>query len=154
MPRVGRLLRLGRSVYARADGTFWYRSGSRRKPVHGLQLWETIGGLRMRGSRPFHVAVEEQEMSLSESDTDDEMQAALAASLQEDELQAALLASLQDAPSEHGEDRPSEVASCAVCMEDVEHGARALRCGHVFHARCVAMWLRRSSTCPVCRARA
>ena len=38
---------------------------------------------------------------------------------------------------------------CSICMEwgDLD----GVRCGHRFHAVCIAMWLRKSRTCPLCR---
>ncbi|KAL6627779.1 hypothetical protein ACP70R_031505 [Stipagrostis hirtigluma subsp. patula] len=44
---------------------------------------------------------------------------------------------------------------CAVCIAELRDGdeGRALpRCGHRFHAACVDAWLRRHTTCPLCRA--
>eukprot|EP00727_Mastigamoeba_balamuthi_P008412 m51a1_g4193 hypothetical protein (225) ;mRNA; r:405142-405899 len=42
---------------------------------------------------------------------------------------------------------------CAVCMEDLEQGARvsAMPCGHRFHAQCIGPWLELRNTCPCCR---
>eukprot|EP00750_Incisomonas_marina_P027894 INCI6264.1.p1 GENE.INCI6264.1~~INCI6264.1.p1 ORF type:complete len:335 (+),score=59.11 INCI6264.1:317-1321(+) len=50
-----------------------------------------------------------------------------------------------------------DLAPCAICkdtlVEDGETEAVALRlpCKHAFHESCATMWLRQSSTCPVCR---
>lgn len=42
--------------------------------------------------------------------------------------------------------------ACPVCMSAMSEGSyRTLDCGHVFHARCLDRWKRRSSTCPMCR---
>ena len=47
-------------------------------------------------------------------------------------------------------------AECAVCRDAFEEGDRATRmpCSarHVFHAKCVAEWLNRHDSCPMCRA--
>ena len=47
-------------------------------------------------------------------------------------------------------------AECAVCRDAFEVGHRATRmpCSarHVFHAACVAEWLERNDSCPMCRA--
>lgn len=42
---------------------------------------------------------------------------------------------------------------CAVCLDDQSLGKRAckLPCGHLFHKQCVASWLEKHCTCPVCR---
>lgn len=40
--------------------------------------------------------------------------------------------------------------TCAICMNplfDVE----MLCCGHMFHKRCIARWIKYKSTCPICR---
>ena len=162
--RVGRMLRRNRSVYQRANGTYWFRSGSERKTVHGAQLWTTIGGVRMRGSRPLHVNMHVS----SDEDSDDELQVALALSLDmsaavtadngdesDDDLFAAIALSLgtSGVPEDTSSRADPDATRCTVCMESVENGRR-LRCGHEFHARCLQQWLRRSRTCPLCRARA
>ena len=44
---------------------------------------------------------------------------------------------------------------CAICL-DYAVGATetdTLPCGHTFHGKCISEWLKRSSTCPLCRAR-
>jgi hypothetical protein len=40
---------------------------------------------------------------------------------------------------------------CIICMDQFAAGP-ALTCGHRFHQACVRQWLRRSRTCPICRA--
>jgi len=44
-------------------------------------------------------------------------------------------------------------AVCTICTEPLEHlrEVSALRCGHLFHADCLAPWLSQSMTCPQCR---
>jgi hypothetical protein len=44
-----------------------------------------------------------------------------------------------------------ELLVCSICLDNFVIGA-ALTCGHRFHGECVGRWLRRSRTCPVCRA--
>lgn len=43
---------------------------------------------------------------------------------------------------------------CVICLADYKE-KEALRiipkCGHTFHRSCIDMWLRKQSTCPVCR---
>ena len=45
---------------------------------------------------------------------------------------------------------------CAICYAAYELGSYQahMRCGHVFHSRCLTKWLQRKQTCPVCRAAA
>ncbi|CAO2147643.1 unnamed protein product [Urochloa humidicola] len=44
---------------------------------------------------------------------------------------------------------------CAICFEDFEDGEEVsvMPCshGHEFHDKCIAKWLGRSNTCPLCR---
>jgi len=42
---------------------------------------------------------------------------------------------------------------CTICTELLDHlrEVSALRCGHLFHAECLATWLSQSMTCPQCR---
>jgi hypothetical protein len=43
--------------------------------------------------------------------------------------------------------------TCCICLHPLGGRPLALACGHRFHAPCVRQWLRRSRTCPCCRAR-
>ena len=42
---------------------------------------------------------------------------------------------------------PSE---CAVCLETMSEYT-TLKCGHMYHPRCIQKWLNQSMTCPMCR---
>ena len=46
-----------------------------------------------------------------------------------------------------------EVPNCIVCMTDIELGSDTLLipCGHMFHDKCIRIWLEKHNTCPVCR---
>ncbi|CAN6382163.1 unnamed protein product [Urochloa humidicola] len=48
-----------------------------------------------------------------------------------------------------------EEGTCSVCLAELEDG-EALKmlipCKHYFHTACVDEWLRKSATCPICRA--
>ena len=49
-----------------------------------------------------------------------------------------------EAPEDHGE--------CAICKETIVLGSLHEDCTcHNFHALCLAEWIQRSSTCPICR---
>ncbi|XP_019155347.1 PREDICTED: uncharacterized protein LOC109152215 [Ipomoea nil] len=53
-----------------------------------------------------------------------------------------------------GGDRSGEC--CNVCLEDFEGEeviTQLAMCLHKFHNECIAKWLRRSRTCPICRGR-
>mmetsp|Transcript_53110 Transcript_53110/g.153216 ORF Transcript_53110/g.153216 Transcript_53110/m.153216 type:complete len:387 (-) Transcript_53110:293-1453(-) len=41
--------------------------------------------------------------------------------------------------------------SCAICLQDMDHQPRRLRCGHRFCRQCIRNWLRKSNACPTCR---
>ncbi|KAL7125837.1 hypothetical protein ABFS83_14G142900 [Erythranthe nasuta] len=47
-----------------------------------------------------------------------------------------------------------EDAQCAICLSEYQE-KEVLRimpkCGHSFHLSCIDVWLRKQSTCPVCR---
>eukprot|EP00850_Spirogloea_muscicola_P010820 SM000065S20169 [mRNA] locus=s65:183730:186341:+ [translate_table: standard] len=45
------------------------------------------------------------------------------------------------------------MGQCSICREALEVGVRArmLPCRHLYHGECIALWLRRANTCPVCR---
>ncbi|KAJ1617997.1 hypothetical protein T492DRAFT_567594, partial [Pavlovales sp. CCMP2436] len=52
---------------------------------------------------------------------------------------------------------PAEIAAfandvCCVCLSSVRTPARSrvLRCGHVFHAKCISQWLQQRPSCPLC----
>ena len=42
---------------------------------------------------------------------------------------------------------------CPICIEEVAVGAQMvlLPCAHSFHATCIASWLKRAATCPLCK---
>ncbi|KAL8094013.1 hypothetical protein AgCh_035772 [Apium graveolens] len=48
---------------------------------------------------------------------------------------------------------------CTVCMEALdlcrstneEDGGRIVRCGHVYHERCIRQWVSLHNSCPLCR---
>ncbi|CAI9768825.1 unnamed protein product [Fraxinus pennsylvanica] len=46
-------------------------------------------------------------------------------------------------------------SSCAICLaayNPKEEVRSIAKCGHFFHNDCIVMWLKRNSTCPVCRS--
>lgn len=42
---------------------------------------------------------------------------------------------------------------CPICLEELEVGgeARMMGCSHRYHENCIFEWLKRKSTCPLCR---
>lgn len=43
---------------------------------------------------------------------------------------------------------------CSVCQDVInndEHFAAKLNCSHIFHAKCIVMWLYKKLDCPICR---
>ena len=48
--------------------------------------------------------------------------------------------------------RPERGADlCAICYNPLGEGYEELSCGHCFHSSCLALWLKRSNECPICR---
>lgn len=49
--------------------------------------------------------------------------------------------------------KPKGIRSlCSVCLENISVAdLSALRCGHLFHLRCIKYWLTERDTCPECR---
>jgi hypothetical protein len=46
------------------------------------------------------------------------------------------------------------MGECSICLTDLGGmPTRALACAHVFHGNCIAQWIRRNRSCPVCRTR-
>ena len=44
--------------------------------------------------------------------------------------------------------------SCCICLDEIQYQSPAamLPCGHAFHEKCFRNWVKRSFSCPVCRA--
>ena len=44
-------------------------------------------------------------------------------------------------------------SSCVICMCEFEIGDKisTLPCAHVFHTECIADWIKREPTCPICK---
>lgn len=40
--------------------------------------------------------------------------------------------------------------NCAICLIQYESAVK-LKCGHIFHAKCISEWLKNTKTCPMCR---
>jgi hypothetical protein len=59
---------------------------------------------------------------------------------------------LEKGPSLKMERSRSPKRQCPVCLDDLDGSVMTLDCGHSFHRNCVALWFRRSPTCPVCRS--
>eukprot|EP00931_Biecheleriopsis_adriatica_P049164 TRINITY_DN28428_c0_g1_i1.p1 TRINITY_DN28428_c0_g1~~TRINITY_DN28428_c0_g1_i1.p1 ORF type:complete len:422 (-),score=78.71 TRINITY_DN28428_c0_g1_i1:18-1283(-) len=49
--------------------------------------------------------------------------------------------------------RHTELSECELCLEEYVEGAELMRlpCLHVFHSSCVAPWLQKAKSCPVCQ---
>lgn len=46
----------------------------------------------------------------------------------------------------------AEEERCAICRSDINNDTKELQCNHIYHGRCINMWLEtHSSPCPVCR---
>ena len=40
--------------------------------------------------------------------------------------------------------------NCSICLDEPEQCSQ-LKCGHIFHKKCINKWFQSSKTCPVCR---
>lgn len=50
------------------------------------------------------------------------------------------------------DEHSSDDLDCTICQEDLcQEKAASLPCGHMFHKRCIRVWLKRKATCPTCR---
>ncbi|KAK3118231.1 hypothetical protein QOZ80_9BG0696010 [Eleusine coracana subsp. coracana] len=67
-----------------------------------------------------------------------------------------LLASVPDVPYKGiPPDEPGAGDECVICQAAYEVDERCLvlpKCNHMFHKPCIATWLRKHVTCPLCRA--
>ena len=52
---------------------------------------------------------------------------------------------------EDGRCRAHLSKTCAVCLEEVKRTDKKLRCGHMFHPKCIMQWFETSIECPQCR---
>ncbi|KAI8532464.1 hypothetical protein RHMOL_Rhmol11G0216300 [Rhododendron molle] len=49
---------------------------------------------------------------------------------------------------------PSSANQCAICLDTIFAGIKnvtGLPCSHIYHTNCIARWLRKSNSCPLCR---
>lgn len=42
-----------------------------------------------------------------------------------------------------------KTSDCTICLNTVSN--KPLKCGHIFHNKCIKTWLRQHDTCPNCR---
>lgn len=52
---------------------------------------------------------------------------------------------------EDGRCRAHLSKTCAVCLDEVKRTDKKLRCGHMFHPKCIMQWFETSIECPQCR---
>ncbi|XP_011023437.1 PREDICTED: RING-H2 finger protein ATL40-like [Populus euphratica] len=69
-------------------------------------------------------------------------------------LESVLVAAIPTLQFTHEEFSSAEDAQCSICLGEYQE-KEVLRimpgCGHNFHLSCIDVWLRKQSTCPVCR---
>ena len=42
--------------------------------------------------------------------------------------------------------------NCSICLDDMDDNKIELKCGHIYHKKCINSWLKVSYNCPYCRA--
>lgn len=54
----------------------------------------------------------------------------------------------------HGEGDDEKCTTCPVCLEECGEGTEltSLPCSHLFHHRCIVLWLKSHNSCPMCRS--
>ncbi|XP_044494327.1 RING-H2 finger protein ATL5-like [Mangifera indica] len=69
-------------------------------------------------------------------------------------LEPVLVAAIPTMRFNHEAFNSAEDAQCSICLGEYQE-KELLRimpkCGHIFHLSCIDVWLRKQSTCPVCR---
>ena len=45
---------------------------------------------------------------------------------------------------------PTATGECIICIEETDKGI-VLPCGHVYHEKCIRVWMNKNKTCPICR---
>jgi hypothetical protein len=69
-------------------------------------------------------------------------------------LEPMIIAAIPTMKFDHEGFGSMEDAQCTICLGEYQE-KEVLRimpkCGHTFHVSCIDMWLRKQSTCPVCR---
>ena len=42
---------------------------------------------------------------------------------------------------------------CSICLTDIErkHKEYVLKCTHIYHTKCIELWIHTQNTCPICR---
>ncbi len=43
------------------------------------------------------------------------------------------------------------INTCAICLETDKEVSVKVRCGHIFHEKCISVWSRINPVCPLCR---
>jgi len=49
------------------------------------------------------------------------------------------------------DDTNKTIDDCGMCMEKLSNTCRKLKCGHIFHTKCIDLWLSQHCICPGCR---
>ncbi|XP_049847677.1 uncharacterized protein LOC126301915 [Schistocerca gregaria] len=57
-------------------------------------------------------------------------------------------------PQAEQKGRRNSIDECIICLQAVDANSttsRKLRCGHIFHYKCLVSWLKEKKECPLCR---
>lgn len=41
---------------------------------------------------------------------------------------------------------------CPICFDVIEDDCSLLNCNHIYHSKCINIWLKDNNTCPICRS--
>ena len=47
-----------------------------------------------------------------------------------------------------------QIIRCSICLSEMWNNIVVLKCGHIYHFRCMQKWSLEQETCPYCRTKA
>jgi hypothetical protein len=54
--------------------------------------------------------------------------------------------------NKNNNDNINNINTCSICLEDINNSNYKLKCNHEFHKSCIDGWLKKNTTCPICRS--
>ena len=45
-----------------------------------------------------------------------------------------------------------DIIRCIICLEDMKYNEDLIlvKCSHIYHSKCIEIWLKKKSICPLC----